>query len=120
MGDAASLGSVGSGDPVAAAARTRFLLAALGEAASLWPSAPSSSSLHKHQGSSEALLSVRLIKGLFQLLGSDMGKKALAWGCPQESMLQPPAATAGKGCSCLMYESLHPLETERPKTERQG
>lgn len=63
----------------------------------------------KHQVVSEKLLSseigirmMMLTKGLLQLPGSDMGKKALAWGCPWGSLLQPPAATAGRGCSSPM------------------
>lgn len=64
------------------------------------------------QGSPEGhFTSTRLIKGLFQLPGSDVvGKKALAWGRPWESLLQPPAATPGKGCSFPLYLSLHPLK----------
>lgn len=56
------------------------------------------------QGPSEGHFScMRLIKESFQLPGSDVGKKALVWGCPRESLLQPPAATVGKGCSFPVY-----------------
>lgn len=45
------------------------------------------------QGSSEGHFSrTRLIKGLFQLPGSDTRKKELVWDCLQEPLLQPPTA----------------------------
>lgn len=75
---------------MAAAARARCLLGALGEAPSMWPSP------HRaRQGSSEGHFScTRLIKGLVQLPASAAGKKELVWDCLQEPLLQNPAAKA--------------------------
>lgn len=62
-------------------------------ACGLRPTAPDRST--GRQGSSEGhFICTKLIKGLFQLPGSDTGKKELVWDCLQEPLLQPPTAKA--------------------------
>lgn len=62
-------------------------------ACGLHPTVPDCST--GRQGSSEGHLScTRLIKGLFQLPGSDTGKKELVWDSLQEPLLQNPTAKA--------------------------